>query len=105
MTTLGPSKGLYPLKGSGLRWLKIRQGPLSPKAPLTVAYSIWRTTGTSYLCGVHITVRDDNRHAAARAVRDARRRVWSWEDREAARAAEARARATEARAVARRALG
>lgn len=105
MTTLGPSKAHIPSSGSGLRWLKIRQGPLSPKAPLTVAYSIWRTDGMRYVCAVHVTVRDDNRAVAARAVRDARRRVWSWEDREAARAAEARTRATEARAVARRALG
>lgn len=105
MTTLGSSKAHIPRSGAGLRWLKIRQPRQSPKAPLTVAYSIWRTDGTRYLCGVHVTVRDDNRQAAARAVRDARRRVWSWEDREAKRAAEARTRATEARAVARRALG
>ncbi len=105
MITLGDSKAITPRDGDGLRWLKIRQPRLSPKAPLTVAYSIWRTSGTRYLCGVHVTVRDDNREAAARVVRDARRRVWSWEDREAKRAAEARNRATEARAVARRALG
>lgn len=105
MTTLGPSKAHIPLTGAGLRWLKIRQPRQSPKAPLTVYYSIWRTDGARWLCGVQITVRDDNRQAAARAVRDARRRVWSWEDREAKRAAESRTRATEARAVARRALG
>lgn len=76
MTTLGPSKAHIPSSGSGLRWLKIRQPRLSPTGPLTVAYSIWRTDGARYLCGVHVTVRDDNRQAAARAVRDARRRVW-----------------------------
>ena len=74
MITLGDSKAITPRDGDGLRWLKIRQPRLSPKAPLTVAYSIWRTSGTSYLCGVHVTVRDDNREAAARVVRDARRR-------------------------------
>lgn len=105
MTTLGPNKGLYPLKGGGLRWLKIRQPRRSPKDPLTVCYSIWREYGGTRLCGVVLYVGDSNRQDAARAVRDARRRVWSWEEREAKRAAAARARASEARSVARRALG
>lgn len=103
--TLGPSKAHIPRSGHGLRWMKLRNPRLAPTHPLTVTYRIWRTDAGGHLCGVTVTVRDDNRQAAARAVRDARRRVWGWEDQAAKRVALARTRATEARTVARRALG
>ena len=105
MTTLGPSKAHLPRHGAGLRWMKIREPRLSPHAPLTVVYCIWRQTETEHLCFEMRRVRDDNREVAARVVREARRLIWSWEDRLAKHASKARTRATEARAVARRALG
>lgn len=105
MTTLGPSKAHIPRSGAGLRWVKIREQRLAPKAPLTVVYCIWRETETEHLCFEMRRVRDDNREVAAGVVREARRLVWDWELRQAARASKARTRATEARAVARRALG